>query len=244
MTFFRTIAASCLALLCLAATSCLDGREEVWINADGSGRAHFTYDIPATAARLQGGIAGVETLIDSLLGDFPGSSREVTENGDRLTVDVKLPFSSPGEIKKLGDSVENASAPKSFEHLAGIFDVKMGFPSVDFTRTISPGKALPSAFIPASEIKGRKLTYILHLPVVPTESTATRAENGGRTQIWEMSLATAMRKPLVIHFKADIPIPGWVYASAVGVILLGGAGIYRSLRRHKTEVVDPRHVAR
>lgn len=236
MTTFRAIAASCLASLSLAATSCLDGREEVWINPDGSGRAHLTYDVPATAARLQGGIAGVETLIDSLLEDFPGSSREVTEQGDRLTVDVKLPFSSPNEIKKLGDSVDGASAPKSFEHLAGIFDVKMGFPSVNFTRTISPGKALPSAFIPASEIQGRKLTYILHLPVVPSESTATRAENGGRTQIWEMPLATAMRKPLVIHFKAGIPIPGWVYASAVGVILLGGAGIFRLMRKRPANV--------
>jgi hypothetical protein len=91
---------------------------------------------------------------------------------------------------------------------------------VDFTRTVSPGKALPSAFIPPSEFKNRKLTYILHLPVVPTESTADRFENGGLTQIWEQPLTSALRKPMVIHFKAKIPIPQWMIYSAIGLLIV------------------------
>lgn len=239
----RVLAAICIALLSLAVTSCLDGREEVWLNADGSGRARFTYDIPATAVRLQGGIPGVEKLIDSLLQDFPGSTRSVERHGDRLKVEVHLAFSSPDQIEKLGDSVGTSSAPKSFEHLAGIFDVRMHGLSVDFTRTVSPGKALPSAFIPASEIRGRKLAYILHLPVVPTESTATRTENGGLTQIWETSLSSAMRQPLVIHFKAAIPIPKWLIAVIsliTGLLLLSAyAVVGKRLRNRRITPPEP-----
>lgn len=233
MTFLRAIALAALAVVSLSLTSCIDGREEVWLNGDGSGRAHFTYDIPATAAKFQGGIEGVMELLDSVLKDFPSATREVTQQGDRLKVDVRLNFASADEIARISSSASGGKAPPSFKHLAGIFEVSRHLRTVDFTRTVSPGKALPTAFIPASEFKDRKLTYILHLPVVPTESTADRVEDGGLTQIWEQPLTAALRKPMVIHFKAKIPIPGWLIGAVVGVVL-GIAGVfYVMLRRRK-----------
>lgn len=233
MMFLRVFLSILLAASSLLLTSCLDGREEVWLKADGSGRAHFSYDIPATAAKFQGGVAGMEELLDSLLEDFPGSTREVKVDGDRLKVEVRLAFTSVEEISKAKSSLAGRQMPGSLKHLAGVFDVKRDGLVVDFTRTVSPGKALPTAFIPQSEFRNRKLTYILHLPVVPTETTATRTENGGLTQIWEKPLTSAIRDPLVIHFKARIPIPGWMILTGVASLTAVGSGAFIILRKRR-----------
>ncbi|WAC18569.1 hypothetical protein OVA24_15150 [Luteolibacter sp. SL250] len=231
MTPLRAILSVLLAAYALLLSSCIDGREEVWLEADGSGRAHFRYNIPATAAKFQGGTEGVEELLDSLLADFPGSTSEVLMDGDRLKIEVKLAFTSVEEISKVKSSIEGKRVPGSLEHLAGIFEVKREGLAVDFTRTVSPGKALPTAFIPSSEFRNRRLTYILHLPVVPQESTATRTENGGLTQIWDQPLSAAIRKPVVIHFKAKIPVPGWIIAAGAGLASVMAGGVLLVVRK-------------
>jgi len=231
MTFLRAAALAFLALIPLLLTSCIDGREEVWLNADGSGRADLTYDIPATAAKFQGGVAGVETLLDGVLKDFPGATKEVRLEGGRLKVRVRLSFASADEISKISTSIAGGKTPKQFEYIAGQFEVSRRLRTVDFKRTVSPGKALPTAFIPPSEFKNRKLMYILHLPVVPTESTADRSENGGLTQIWEQPLAAAIRKPMVIHFKAKIPVPGWLVGLVAGGFALLAVGLWACGKR-------------
>ena len=91
---------------------------------------------------------------------------------------------------------------------------------VDFTRTVSPAKALPVAFIPSSEFEDRKLTYIVHLPVPVVETNANRVEDGGRTLTWEQPLTAAIRTPIIVHFKAKIPLPPWLIAGIWGVVIL------------------------
>jgi hypothetical protein len=221
MIFFRLTALAILAIVTPLLSSCIDGREEVWVNADGSGRADLRYEVPATAARLRGGEEGVRQLIADLLKDTPTATHEVVQEGDRLKIRVKMDFQSPGDLKSItSSSSAKQKAPASFQYLAGKFDVRRDFRTVDFTRTISPGKALPTVLIPPSEFKDRKLTYILHLPMVPSETTATRVENNGRTLVWEKPLSGDIRQPLVVHFKAKIPVPPWLIASAAGVALL------------------------
>ena len=233
MTFLRAAALALSAIIALLLASCIDGREEVWLNADGSGRADLAYDIPATVAKFQGGVPGVEALLDDVLKDFPGATKEVTLESGRLKVRVRLSFASADEISKISTSIAGGKTPKQFEHIAGKFEVSRKLRTVDFTRTVSPGKALPTAFIPPSEFKNRKLMYILHLPVVPAESTADRSENGGLTQVWEQPLAAAIRKPMVIHFKAKIPVPGWLVGLVAGGAVLFLAGLVMWARRKR-----------
>ena len=45
----RLLALLLALLLTLVLASCIDGKEEFWIEANGGGRAEITYDIPATA---------------------------------------------------------------------------------------------------------------------------------------------------------------------------------------------------
>lgn len=231
MLRFVLVAVACLLV------SCIDGREEIWLNADASGRVDLRYSLPATAARFQGGEAGVSKLLGEFLSTAPGittSSYEVSTADDRIHIHVRAAFDSALDFKSISsdDSVEKL--PSSASHLLGIFKVGIEGRTVDFRRTVSPGRALPGVgFLPASQFEGRKLEYIVHLPVVPETSNATRVENEGKTLVWDYTFAQAVKKPLDLRFVAKAPIPGWIYATAGAVILFLVAipfGI-RSLRR-------------
>jgi hypothetical protein len=220
--------------------SCIDGREELWLNADGSGRADVSYTLPAIAAKFQGGEEGVRKLLEKFLRDAPGltsSSHEVITQGDRLKIRVRASFDSAMELKKISKSDPLEKLPSSANGLAGDVKISRQGRTLDFSRTISAGRALPgAAFLPASQFENRRLTYILHLPEAPIESNAVRTEDGGRTLIWDYPLATAIKSPFTTSFKTKIPIPTWILASAGAVVLVvGSAGfhVFRKGRRSK-----------
>lgn len=222
---------------CLLA-SCIDGREEIWLNADGSGRAEIFYSVPAAAARLQGGEAGVRRMIGEFLKDTPeisASDHTVTVTDDRLEIRVRAAFDSALDLKDLstGDSLNKL--PSSASSLAGKVQVKREGLSIGFSRTITAGNALPGAgFLPESRLQGRNLTYIIHLPEAATESNATRVANDGRTLEWTFPLATAVRSPVTTRFTAPVPIPiRSIVAAACAVALIPAVFLLRKLRRGK-----------
>jgi hypothetical protein len=225
---------ACVATALLA--SCIDGREEVWINADGSGRAHVSYSLPAAAARFQGGEIGVRRMIEGFLKDAPGissSSCEVTTEGDRLKIQVRTTFDSALELKEISKGDAMSRLPSSASGLTGDFQVAVRGLSIDFARTIKAGDTLPGAgFIPVSQFKDRQLTYIFHLPKAATSSNATRTENSGRTLIWDFPLAQAIQGPVTTRFTAPIPLPRWAVLSicVVGTVIVFGS---RKLFRKK-----------
>ena len=214
----RRAASVLLAISCALLTSCINGREEIWVNADGSGRAEILYDVPAAAARFKGGPAGIETLVGSLLQGMSPSTHSVETQGDRLQIKAAFSFDSAEKLSSLTASISDQKMPPPIEHLAGKFLLSRSLNSVDFSRTISAGKAIPTVFISPAEFTNRSLTYIFHLPVTPVESTASRTADGGRTLIWERPLAVALREPVVIRFKANFPIPLLIFAAAGAAI--------------------------
>ena len=239
--FIRALAFLTACLL----VSCIDGREEIWLNADGSGRADFNYSFPASAARFQGGEAGVRKLIGKALADskdLKSSLVEVKSEQDRIAVHVQVAFDSVKDIASLAPGPESPEKiPPAVEGLAGKFEVVAKGRHVNLSRTVSASQALPgSIFMPASNFAGRKLVYILHLPQLPDESNATRVEDGGKTLIWEVPLTQALKQPLLIHFKATVPIPrSWIAVGCGSGLLLIALAVFgmvkwrkrRSLRR-------------
>ena len=169
MDFRRAIVRllACVATALLA--SCIDGREEVWVNADGSGRAEVSYSLPAAAARFQGGEAGVRRMIEGFLKDAPGisnSSCEVTTEGDRLKIRVRTTFDSALELQQISKGEAMSKLPSSATGLTGDFQVAVKGLSIDFARTIKAGDTFPGAgFIPVS-VQGPAA----HLHFPPAES--------------------------------------------------------------------------
>ncbi len=235
----RFLAASVACLL----VSCIDGREEIWLNADGSGHADVNYTLPAAAARFQGGEAGVRRMLGEFLQNTPAitsSGFEVATEADRLNIHVQGVFKSVRDFKGFASANSLGKLPSSVVNLAGEVKADRHGRTIDFSRTISPGKALPGAvFMPASRFEGRKLIYILHLPQAATESNATRVEDEGRSLVWEFPLSQAIQSPVSTRFKVKIPIPAWLWASAVATISVLGLLAFLGIRKlRRTNRVD------
>ncbi len=208
-------------------TSCIDSHEEVWVEADGSGRAELRVSVPAAAAVFHGGENGVREMVREFLDSAPqlkNSSSSLSVHDGRMEVKVAASFDSPADLVKIpsGDSVRNLPGPA--EGLAGSVEFHVEGRSFEVARTIHAGKALPgSMFMPASQTKGRSLVYIIHLPSPPRASNATRTENDGRTLVWDFPLATALKGPFTIGFEGKVPLPRWLLALAGGsVVVLAG----------------------
>ena len=224
MAMVRHIVRSLTVISTCVMVSCIDGREEIWLNANGSGRADVRYSLPAAAARFQGGEAGVRRLIGEFLKKTPAiatSSFEVMTEQDRLKIHILATFDSALDLKEISKGAALEKLPSSATHLAGEMSVNLHGRTVDFARTIAPGKALPGAvFLPTSQFQGRNLTYIIHLPAAASESNATRTADAGRTLVWDYPLAAAIQNPVTLRFKARIPIPPWLVVAGAAVVFL------------------------
>ncbi|MES2475180.1 MAG: hypothetical protein V4640_05325 [Verrucomicrobiota bacterium] len=228
---------SCRAIVRLLAVlgtlllvSCIDGREEYWIHADGSGRAEITYSLPAAAARFQGGADGVEKLLTDFFANTPAissSTHAVTVKDDRLTVSVTARFDSVVELHKISDNGTMGNFPSSADGLTGDIKLDLTGREVSASRVISAGKALPMAsLMPAAQFAAHRLCYIVHLPVAAKVSNATRIENGGRTLVWDYPLAEALRRPLTLRFQAPVPIPMRWLVGGIAVIVVGVLALF------------------
>lgn len=234
-----TILRYCGRLMAIAATlllvSCIDGREEIWLNADGSGRAEITYTLPAIAAKFQGGEAGVRKMLGEFLSKASGITsyeHDVSTLDDRLKVHVKASFASARDLKRIARKDPMKKLPPSAGNLAGDLNVAIHGRTVDFQRTISPGKALPgSYFMPASQFEGRRLVYVIHLPHPAQDTNAMKVEDGGRTLTWDFPLASAIKQPVSTRFTVKVPIPPWLIVSASGLLAVMLAGVAIIIRK-------------
>ena len=247
MTMIRYFIRLLACAACLTLFSCIDGHEEYWLEADGSGRAAIHYEVPAAFAASLGGTPGVEALLDRFIRETPtltNATRQVTRNGDRLTVELNASFRSVLELITAvsGDSaLSGGVAGSALDPLIGQFDVRQQGLTVDFTRTVFPAKALPgSFFLPAAQLDGRHLVYILHLPVPAQESNATRTEENGRTLIWDQPFKGGAVEQLPLRFKANLPLPwGLIAGGTAGLAGVLGLAVlaFRRLRRRRQAAV-------
>lgn len=240
MNRFPIIVRGLAPLAALALAGCIDSREEVWIDRDGGGRAEIRVDIPTAATRLHGGAAGVRRLIDSFFAASPeirSSKVDVHTTGDRTVVDVAMEFDSALKATEMtgGEAIDHL--PPAARHLSGEVEARLRGLTLDFNRVISPGEAIPGvSWLPKSQLEGHRLEYIIHLPAVAKTSNATRTENGGRTLVWDIPLAAAVRQPFSTSFEMDLPIP-WSKVSAVAIplSLAGGWLLLRRVRKPSAE---------
>jgi hypothetical protein len=227
------------ALACLLAASCFDIREELWVAPDGSGRAELRYTAPESALLLLGGRAGLEKKIRELVATQPTlrlDAVEIRSEDDEVTLTVGISTESMLSLLELRESEEFKTLPSAGAEIAGHFDVRPRGPGVDFTRTIRPREALGLAALAVGreDRATRRLTYIVHLPVAAREHNADRIEDGGRTLVWDRTLGSALKAPVVTHFHATLPIPWWGWAilgALVLLLVLAGRWLWRRLAR-------------
>lgn len=223
------------ALVCgLLACSCIDGHEEFWISADGSGRAEVHYQVPSAAAALQGGKEGIREILGHLLlaneRVFTEASHDVHSENGVLHIRLRVAFASAEDLSKL--EFPKGKIPLPVRHFAGQFELFQDGRLIELRRTVAPGKGLPGhAFMPASQFKNKRLVYIIHLPAPALESNATRVENDGRTLVWDHPLTAQLREPLVVNVTIEAPLPRWIFGVAAAAALLLGGLVVAVVRR-------------
>ncbi|MES2995946.1 MAG: hypothetical protein V4733_03960 [Verrucomicrobiota bacterium] len=236
-------ARACLiVLIALGIGSCIDGHEEIWIGANGSGRAKFRYEFPASALGWYGGEAAIRRELDALItknDDLEFLSYTLGRNDDRIILHINAGFDSPWDLTRFStdwattsDETKSAASP-----FAGENSLELRGRFIRVHRIMDWSKALPgAAFVPASRWQGHKLITKVHLPLPAAESNATRSENGGRTLIWETAVAEAIRQPIDIRFTAPVPLRNFLtpvlilVAAIVAVIFFV---VYRTRRNRR-----------
>lgn len=226
MEFFRKTLALTAALISCMLASCIDGREEYWLASDGSGRIDLQFSLPSAVANLQGGEERIRTLLGDFLTKSPAlvdPAFEVKTEGDRLHVQVRAAFKSAADLQGIGQQTSGGGLPPSARGFAGEFKITAENRILDFSRTLSLHTAIPGvSFIPPRQFENREMTYIVHLPVKVRESNATEVSEDKKTLTWKIPLATAVKGPFDLKFRAPIPIPTWLIASiatAFGLVL-------------------------
>jgi hypothetical protein len=226
-------------LACLLLSACFDIREEVWVRADGSGRAELNYTLPESALLLAGGTSGIEARVRELVATQPKirlDAVDVNTGNDEAKIAVKLSTDSMLSLIDLQKSEAFQQMPDAASNIAGTVVLKLKGLDIDFTRTVKVREALgfASLAIGGEERAKRSLEYIIHLPKAAKESNATTVADGGKTLVWKATLGEALRKPVVTRFRAAMPIPWYAHAAA-GLILLGSIALVLRIRRKRRQ---------
>jgi len=228
-------------LACSLLNSCFDVREEIWIKADGSGRAEMEYVVPAGALGLIGGESGLGEKIQELVDSEPDLHLEeltITSNAGDTTIILKASTDSMISLIGMQENEIIKALPESALGFGGQFDVKLEGLAVSFDRRIDLQKALglASLAITGSQRRQRNLNYTIHLPNQPKTHNATGTADNGRTLIWEYTLGEALSKPINNQFLVKIPIPWWAYTGAAllaALIIFGGVKAWCRLKTRK-----------
>jgi hypothetical protein len=233
-----------LATLALLLPACIDSREEIWLHPSGGGKAHITLSLPSSVVTLRGGPDAVAAFIDDLLAQHPSIvsvDKQISTAGKRTTIDVSFRFDSALQLSSsMAKAADDPNIPAPARHFMGrtLFQQDgLGFTG---ERVIDVGKAIPgSRFFPDTNTDHR-LQTILHLPFAPSEHNATRAKNDGRTLIWDIPLATALRTPHIqrIRVRASTPL---VATAGIASSLITAAAIllWRKRRRSRANAAPP-----
>ncbi|BCX48811.1 conserved hypothetical protein [Haloferula helveola] len=227
-----------LLALSLLLSSCFDIREEIWIQADGGGRAMLDYTVPSAAMALVGGEAGMREEIDKLLAEAPDLRLDaftVTPSDDGFRVHMEASTDSMLSLMDLQETEAFEDLPEAGKDLSGSFDVVVAGLDVKVSRRIEMGDALgPAAlFIGSDDRDSRIMEYVIHLPTAAKEHNADEVTDRGKTLIWKRTLGQALRDPIVTRFRAKIPLPWWVIPAAIPIIALPAIALVRWIRRRK-----------
>lgn len=219
-----------MAILLMLLNSCIDGDEEVFIHADGSGRMKVQYRVPSMVMSDKDSAELVE-LIERKVGredKLTLITNRVEEKHGQKVIEIEIAATSVIELQEL--LVENESltgggaAPgksnKMLQSLLGDAQVDVDGGIVGVTRDVNLDSLL-SEYLGkrgATLLGDSEFRYTVHLPEAAEQSNAHDILSGGKTLKWTFLLRECQQHPIRMEFKAPIPIPWWIYALLVMVI--------------------------
>lgn len=231
-----------LALLCVILNSCIDGEEEVFIEADGSARVKAVYRVPGMLFSAE----DAEALRVSIEQEFGREKtlRLVTnqvenQKGKRvviLEIETDDVTAMEGRLAEHDPGVVPSKADKILHAIVGRIAVNMEGLSVNLTRKVDLRPLLEEYLGSgsASMLGDSEFRYTVHLPEVAEKSNAHEVSNGGRTLKWSHKLVECGRKPITLSMTSPMPLPWWLYVVAALLLLVMVWGAYVWIRKLRT----------
>jgi hypothetical protein len=224
----RRVLFSLLALVVFLLNSCIDGEEEVFIEADGSARVKAVYRVPGMLFSVE----DAEELKTNIIEEVEKqkhlkliTNRVDKENGNRIvTIEIETDdmMALEGALAEHTPGVNPSKADKMLHAIMGNITVSLHGLSADFSREVDLRPMLEENLGKGSAtiLGDSEFRYIVHLPKAVEQSNAHFIENGGKTLKWAYKLRECAQKPILLKMVAPIPLPWWVYAVVTVVLLL------------------------
>ena len=219
-----------IAIMAATLSSCIDGDEELYIEADGSARVIAKYRIPALLFSDEDATDLKLSLAEEVgkQANLKLITNEIVKIEGYRVIHIEIATDDLMELEDMlidhGPEAEaNLSKGDELLHaILGSIDVKLKGLSADFTRDVDLSSMLDKHLgkRSAAILGDSKFSYTIHLPKAVEQSNAHWVENEGRTLKWVYKLSECREKPISIKMVASIPLPWWVYAIGAGITLL------------------------
>lgn len=234
-----------MAMLMLLLNSCIDGEEEIFVNADGSASMKVKYQVPGMIFSAENADELVAIVADEVGGNEALrliTNRVDTEKGQRI-IHIEVETDAVMELDGMFDAVspqavvEQSKTDKLWRCLRGNMNVKVEGLSAGITRRVDL-EPLLNEYLgerSVSLLGESEFRYTIHLPETVEHSNAHEVTDDGRTLKWRYKLSECKKKPIMMDLQVPISLSRWVKLGAGSLVLLvlGGGYLFFQKRSKK-----------
>lgn len=225
-------------------SSCLEGDEEYWINADASGRLRMDYKIPPVVLKDLGDYLGLFAAlreIDTLDDGLKINELSANPEADKIHFILDANFTDVRELYLLAEKhaaifeKNGAGDQRRLQAALGKILLEREGLQVHLRRELDLAPLLPDIIKRNPAILGpATFSYTIHLPTTASSSNAQETSADRRTVKWRAKLKEHTATPIILELRASLPIPKWVVAAAaILIIALIGLCFFLWRRRQK-----------
>tara|TARA_B100001093_G_scaffold500753_1_gene551600 strand:+ start:1010 stop:1750 length:741 start_codon:yes stop_codon:yes gene_type:complete len=216
--------------LCLALSGCIEGEEQIWLRADGSGRIEARYKMPSAVAKRIGEPAELVRALQEAAERDPHveiTDLTYTTEGGGITLTFSGTFDNLNKLASFPQrQLRDASKPDKrvqAEVLFGESAMVISDDNITYNREVDISWLLQSnpatksiAKMPALFGKS-SLTFILNLPGEAQESNASSQSEDKLRLEWNFLLKENTTGPMPMTARAALPAskPPWLFLLAI-----------------------------
>lgn len=207
-----------LLLICLISSSCIEIKEEIWINEDSSGRVEATITGPSLLLSKYGQPEDILERLKKQIDAEPGieiTSSSVTRIAAETEISIEMTFEDGRKaiefMNSISESIEFEKLPSPLVEkvLIGKLDLTLDFPSYHFTRTLDFRQFNTTEMTPTfarTPLADATFESTIHLPAKPFNHNAAMVSDNGKILHWNIPLIYLLEDNKELSYSARIPL--------------------------------------
>lgn len=208
--------------------SCIEGEEEIWIDADASGKIIAHYELPSAVAARMGPPGVYRRELARIDEEEDGIQINNLQFGfvkSKLVIHLEIEFDNALDLLPISErqgekfARETGMPPSELETFLGGIDVRVGNMRANYSRSMDLGPMFPRIVRDNPKVlDDSAFRFIMHLPFAAESSDAHTVSDGRKTLEWNFLLQDYVSKPIQMSFVSKSLVPWWAWV--LGVILL------------------------